>query len=171
MKQPELGQRITDLRAKKNMTQESLAEACGINTRSLQRIEAGDTMPRPGTISKLNEVLNDSICAATEQHDDIWLLLLHLSSIMPVVIIAAMIWVWKKPVDSRIAYQGVEVINFQISMWLYMMIASALIIYIIGLLILPFIGIFIFIVSIKNGLKAIQDQPFTYPFTIRFLKP
>ncbi len=43
MQQPELGHRIATLRRKHNYTQETLAEKLGINCRSLQRLEAGET--------------------------------------------------------------------------------------------------------------------------------
>jgi len=170
MNQPELGKKVARLRQKLNMTQEQLAEICGINSRSLQRIEAGESMPRSHTVQKLNKIFNVSIMDEGDDTEDIWLALMHLSSVFPVVIIALIIWVWKRPTDSRIAHQGVDVINFQISMWLYMMIASSLIIYIVGLIILPFIGIFICVISIKNTIKAVQGIPYHYPLSIHLVK-
>ena len=53
MKQPELGQKILDLRKKKGLTQEDLVEKCNINVRTIQRIEAGEVTPRPYTIKTI----------------------------------------------------------------------------------------------------------------------
>jgi len=56
MQQPELGHRIASLRRKHNYTQEALAEKLGINSRSLQRLEAGETNPRAQTLTKLIDI-------------------------------------------------------------------------------------------------------------------
>ncbi|MCR9182188.1 MAG: helix-turn-helix domain-containing protein [Flavobacteriaceae bacterium] len=53
MKQPELGQKIQDLRKQKGLTQEELVEKCNINVRTIQRIEAGEVTPRSYTIKTI----------------------------------------------------------------------------------------------------------------------
>ncbi|MFB6341534.1 helix-turn-helix domain-containing protein [Saccharicrinis sp. FJH62] len=50
LKQPELGERITELRKTSGLTQEELVERCNISVRTLQRIESGKVNPRPYTI-------------------------------------------------------------------------------------------------------------------------
>ncbi|WP_157966148.1 helix-turn-helix domain-containing protein [Cognataquiflexum aquatile] len=57
MKQPELGQKILELRKAKGLTQEELVELCNINVRTIQRIEAGEVTPRTYTIKSILEVL------------------------------------------------------------------------------------------------------------------
>ena len=57
MKQPELGQKILELRKLKGFTQEELVEQCNINVRTIQRIEAGDVSPRSYTLKAILEVL------------------------------------------------------------------------------------------------------------------
>lgn len=57
MKQPELGQRISELRKQKGLTQEELVEQCNINVRTIQRIEAGEVNPRSYTIKAILNVL------------------------------------------------------------------------------------------------------------------
>ncbi|MFY0604065.1 MAG: helix-turn-helix domain-containing protein [Flavobacteriaceae bacterium] len=57
MKQPELGNKISELRKQKGLTQEELVEQCNINVRTIQRIEAGDVTPRSYTIKAILEVL------------------------------------------------------------------------------------------------------------------
>lgn len=53
MKQPELGKTITQLRKAKGLTQEELVEKCKLNVRTLQRIEAGEVMPRSFTLKTI----------------------------------------------------------------------------------------------------------------------
>jgi len=57
MKQPELGNRISDLRKAKGWTQKELAEQCKIGERTLQRIETGEVKPRAYTVSVIFDVL------------------------------------------------------------------------------------------------------------------
>lgn len=57
MKQPELGQKILELRKAKGYTQEELVDRCNINVRTIQRIEAGEVTPRMFTIKTILEAL------------------------------------------------------------------------------------------------------------------
>lgn len=58
MKQPELGQRLADLRQRKNLTQEELVEACNVSVRTIQRIESGEVTPRTSTVKILLAALD-----------------------------------------------------------------------------------------------------------------
>jgi transcriptional regulator with XRE-family HTH domain len=57
MQQPELGQKIQNWRKAKGLTQEELVEQCNLNVRTLQRIEAGEVLPRSFTVKSILEVL------------------------------------------------------------------------------------------------------------------
>ncbi|XLS28951.1 helix-turn-helix domain-containing protein [Flavobacteriaceae bacterium M23B6Z8] len=57
MKQPELGLKISEIRKQKGLTQEELVEKCNINVRTIQRIEAGEVMPRSYTIKTILNAL------------------------------------------------------------------------------------------------------------------
>jgi transcriptional regulator with XRE-family HTH domain len=57
MKQPQLGQKILELRKQKGFTQEELVAQCNINVRTIQRIEAGEVNPRSYTVKIILEVL------------------------------------------------------------------------------------------------------------------
>lgn len=169
MKQPELGASIARLREQQEMTQEQLAEACQINVRSVQRIESGDTMPRSSTTRKMSAIFGTRVAGSASAENTKWLLLMHLSSVLPVVIFALIIWFWKRDEDSRIDYQGIDVINFQISLCLYLGIASILVLVLIGLLLLPMLGIAICVVTIINTIKVAQGQPYHYPLSLNFV--
>jgi transcriptional regulator with XRE-family HTH domain len=57
MQQPELGKQLTALRKQKNLTQEELVEKSHVSVRTIQRIEAGEVMPRLSTIKILVQAL------------------------------------------------------------------------------------------------------------------
>lgn len=58
MKQPELGKKILELRKQKGFTQEELVEQCNISVRTIQRIEAGEVMPRSYTVKTILDALD-----------------------------------------------------------------------------------------------------------------
>ena len=60
MQQPELGKRLTALRKEKGLTQEELADKSRVSVRTIQRIEAGEVLPRTVTIRILLEALGES---------------------------------------------------------------------------------------------------------------
>ena len=60
MQQPELGMKLTVLRKERNLTQEELVEKSRVSVRTIQRIEAGEVMPRMFTVKILLEALGVS---------------------------------------------------------------------------------------------------------------
>jgi transcriptional regulator with XRE-family HTH domain len=60
MQQPELGRRLTALRKERNLTQEELVEKSRVSVRTIQRIEAGEVLPRMSTVKILLEALGES---------------------------------------------------------------------------------------------------------------
>jgi transcriptional regulator with XRE-family HTH domain len=60
MQQPELGRQLTALRKAKNLTQEELVEKSHVSVRTIQRIEAGEVLPRTITVKILLEALGES---------------------------------------------------------------------------------------------------------------
>ncbi|MBS1976256.1 MAG: helix-turn-helix transcriptional regulator [Bacteroidetes bacterium] len=60
MQQPELGRQLTALRKEKNMTQEELVGKSHVSVRTIQRIEAGEVLPRTITVKILLEALGEN---------------------------------------------------------------------------------------------------------------
>jgi transcriptional regulator with XRE-family HTH domain len=60
MQQPELGRRLTALRKEKNLTQEDLVEISHVSVRTIQRIEAGEVLPRIATVKILLKALGEN---------------------------------------------------------------------------------------------------------------
>lgn len=57
MKQPELGNKISELRNTKGITQKELSEACNVDIRTIQRIESGEVVPRMSTLKLIATTL------------------------------------------------------------------------------------------------------------------
>ncbi len=194
MKQPELGIKIAELRLGKNMTQEQLAEACEVSTRTIQRIESGEVDPRTFTLSMLSTTLEFDFGGENNQHENLWLALLHLSSWLPTLIVPLIIWSWKKRESMRIREEGPAVLNFQITMMLFLF-AGALIAMIVpmvllldehvlialggntavilaGLTPLPMIVVSFFctVEAILNTIRSVAEKPVHYPLSIPFVK-
>lgn len=68
MLQPELGRRLTALRKAKSLTQEELAEKSHVSARTIQRIEAGEVLPRFSTAKILVAALGESMESWTNQN-------------------------------------------------------------------------------------------------------
>ena len=102
MKQPEIGNRVAELRLQKGITQEKLAELCEVSTRTIQRIESGEVDPRAFTINNLSEILEYDFRVNNNENDTFWLAALHLSSIFCIFIIPLLIWSFMKKKSSKI---------------------------------------------------------------------
>lgn len=57
MKQPELGKKIFEIRNQKGITQKELADSCNVDIRTIQRIEAGEVVPRMSTLKLISDIL------------------------------------------------------------------------------------------------------------------
>jgi transcriptional regulator with XRE-family HTH domain len=70
MQQPDLGKRLTALRKEKNLTQEELVEKSHVSVRTIQRIEAGEVLPRISTVKILLTALGQSHETFFHQKED-----------------------------------------------------------------------------------------------------
>jgi uncharacterized Tic20 family protein len=194
MKQPELGLKVAELRQVKNLTQEQLAEACEVSTRTIQRIEGGDVDPRTYTLSMLREILEFDFGEEQNGNEPLWLAIMHLSTTVLALLVPIIIWSWKKNKSQAIREQGRLVLNFQITMtlltfagWLVVLIVPMLLlippvsfqvlggttpVILAGLTPLPLIliGFFCFFEGIFNAARSLMDKPIRYPLSIPFVK-
>jgi len=177
MHQKDIGNRIASIRKSKGLTQDELALKAKLNIRTIQRIENSEVNARPYTLRLIANALemdqnefNEMETLAKTDQSKIWIVALHLSCIMPIVIIPIIIWALKKDEYPEIIPHVKETINFQISMSIYLFAAAMLVFVAIGVIILPILGIFCFFISILNAVKFMMDQQYRYPFTIEFLK-
>ena len=65
--------------------------------------------------------------------------------------------------------QSVESLNFQISIMIYAIVSAILIIVLIGLVLLPAVGILWLVFTIIGSVKASNGEDYRYPLTIRMV--
>jgi len=194
MKQPDIGQKVAELRQQKNMTQEKLAEYCEVSTRTIQRIESGEVEPRAYTRNSLSNILEFDFGQDNTENEGFWLAALHMSSMFVIVLIPLLLWSWKKNQSYEIDRQGRLVLNFQITMTLLLFGSlCCAVVFLPGLILaeaeigsgnvmvmtglatlaaLPFIviGMFSFYQAVVNTMRALSDKRVHYPLSIQFLK-
>jgi len=170
------GQLIKDLRLKKGITQEELSVKTDISVRTIQRIENGEVDPRAYTLQAIAAALevdfeilaNAEAEAASKDARDaaIWLPLLHLSGLLLLIVPPMIIWIAKRDSVNEIRKHAVDVINFQLSISLYLL--PFLMISAFPIVLILFI--FSQVMVILNTVKVTNNRPYKYPLTIRFLK-
>ena len=196
MNQPDLGLKVAELRQQKALTQEQLAEKCEVSTRTIQRIERGEVDPRAYTLQCLGEALDFDFGEDTSQSESFWLVVMHLSSILPTLIIPLLIWSWKKRQSFKINEQGRDVLNFQITMMLLLFLGGFLLTFLpvalpslgkalddmgVNMVLFQFmvlcaaapmilIGIFCTYQGVVNAMRALLDKPVHYQLSLPFVK-
>ena len=105
------------------------------------------------------------------------LVLTHLSQLLDLVtgvggfIVPLVIWLTKKDDVIDMDLHGKAILNFRISMFIYILICvPAILLFGLGILGFIVIGIFYLIFPIINALRASNNQPPNYPLSIQFLK-
>ena len=173
-----LGNKVRELRIKKGMTQEELAEKTDLNVRTIQRIEKGEVDPRSYTLQVIaaaleieyNELVEESENKENQlMEDKLWLTLLHLSGIFFFIFPPVIIWLLKKETVKDMNKHTVDVINFQISMFIYLVIAGILTFIVIGIPLAIFLGFFGLIMVLINTIKVINGTPYKYPLSLKIL--
>ena len=105
-----------------------------------------------------------------------WAMLSHFSAlcmfIFPFgnILAPLIIWLIKKDEMPFVEDQAKEVLNFQISMTIYIIGSIILIIVLIGIPILIVLGIFNVIITIIAGIKANDGKSYRYPINLKLIK-
>ena len=105
-----------------------------------------------------------------------WAMLSHFSAlcmfIFPFgnILAPLMIWLIKKEEMSFVENQAKEVLNFQISMTIYLLISGILCFILIGIPFVIGLGIFKVIITIIAGIKANDGKSYRYPINLRLIK-
>ena len=105
-----------------------------------------------------------------------WAMAVHLSSligfIVPLgnILAPLVIWAIKKDQYPLVNDQGREVMNFQISMFIYSVVAGFLCMILIGFPLLVALLVFDVVCTVKASMKAEEGVQYRYPYCIRFFK-
>ena len=104
------------------------------------------------------------------------LVITHLSQLLDFVtgiggfIVPLILWLTKKDEIKDMDAHGKAIINFRISMFIYILICIPLILLLgLGIIGLIAIGIFYLIFPIINAIKVSNNEAPNYPFSIRFI--
>lgn len=113
---------------------------------------------------------------APSADDRQWGMLAHLSALSGVVIPFGniigplVVWQVKKDTLPFAADQGKEALNFNITMLIAAFIGFLLTFILIGLVLLPLIGIAWLVFTILAGIKANEGVAYRYPYALRLIK-
>lgn len=129
----EIGKKIRDVRKKKGLSQEELAESAKVNLRTIQRIENNESEPRGKTLNLICEVLElnaEDILDYGKQTDRNYLIYIQLSVLIGLfipagtIILPFIIWIAKKDKIIGLKAMGANLINFQIIWTFFAFIAT-----------------------------------------------
>lgn len=176
------GKLIKELRIKKGITQEELANLTELSARTIQRIENGEVHPRAYTLKMIAISLDVDISLFTEtssegyiennkENERIWLALIHLSGLFLLIFPTVLIWENKKDQIKGITDHYKDVINFQLTNWLIFMLPGILALVFIKLPFAIYLAIILNgIISIVNSIKVLNGVPYRYFFAYKFQK-
>ena len=80
------------------------------------------------------------------------------------------LWLVKREEHPFIDEQGKEAVNFQLTMMLAFFVAALLIFVVIGIFLLPLLGVVDVVLTIIASMRASTGEHYRYPFSIRFVK-
>ena len=105
------------------------------------------------------------------------LMIMHLSQLLDFItgiggfIVPLILWATQKDKIQDMDEQGKEIMNFQISLFIYSIVCIPLIfLFGLGFLFLILVGILGLIFPIINAIKASNGEPTNYPMTIRIIQ-
>ena len=110
------------------------------------------------------------------KEDNQLLVLMHLSQLLDFItgfgglIVPLVLWLTKKDEIKKLDEQGKMILNFRISMFIYLIISAILTLIVIGIVGLIAIGIIMFIYPIVNAINVSNGKDPYYPFAIEFIK-
>lgn len=124
MKNAHLSAKVKELRHKKVMSQEFLAEESGLSLRTIQRIEKGESNPTGDSLKRLSNALDvnpDELIDWTIKENQKYLIFLNLSALtflfFPLlgILLPFILWTSKKDKIKGINKLGKALINFEIT--------------------------------------------------------
>ena len=119
----EIGNKIKEIRKKKGLSQEELAELAKVNSRTIQRIENNESEPRGKTLSLICDILDinvEDLLDYGKQTDKAYLTIFHLTVLtfmaIPLgnIIIPLIMWMNKKDKIIGLKTIGTNLLNYQI---------------------------------------------------------
>jgi len=174
----ETGKLIKELRIKKGMTQEELADKTEVSARTIQRIENGEVDPRAYTLQMIAKALevdyNLFVGNEPDEEQEIqkvnannWLGFLHFSGFIPLIFPTVLIWNYKKDEIKGMSEHYRDVISFQLKVWVGILAGSW--IYWKADNIIPLIMVFLAnaVFAIFSTIKVVSGESFKQVFDFK----
>ncbi|VEF48069.1 Uncharacterized protein conserved in bacteria [Bacillus freudenreichii] len=95
---------------------------------------------------------------------------IYVTSFFTTLIGPLLIWLLKKDESPFIDFHGKEYLNFIISYTVYSLVASLLMVVLVGFILLPIIGIMAFVFTIIAAVKAYNGEIYHFPLVFRIIK-
>jgi transcriptional regulator with XRE-family HTH domain len=170
----EIGKLIKELRTKKGLTQEELAERTEVSARTIQRIENGEVVPRAYTLQMIAKALDVDFSLFSvettennkneEEKNRNWQGLLHLTGLLPLFFPTLIFWNWRKIKSKEMTNHFRAVLSMQLfilgislgGLWIYWKINQ----------LTPLIGGLLAggLVSIFNAINVMNGKNYINPF-------
>lgn len=180
VKKMKTGKLIKELRIKKGMTQEELAERTELSARTIQRIENGEVDPRAYTLQMIAKALDVDYdlfvesesgekIELQEDNNNIWLALIHLSGLFLLIFPSVLIWNKKKDKIREITAHYRDVMRFQLTGW-FLFILPGLFLSLLGgkTFILAFGIILNGTFTVLNTIRVLTGKSYKYLLMIHF---
>jgi transcriptional regulator with XRE-family HTH domain len=171
----ETGSLIKELRIKKGMTQEELADKTEVSTRTIQRIENGEVDPRAYTLQMIAKALDvdfslfienkpDESIEVRKVNNNNWSGLLHLSGLLPLIFPTLVMWNFKKEKTKDMSNHFRAAITMQLCIWVISL--AGIWIYWKTNIPIPLIGGLLVggLISIMNTIFVMTGKPYINPF-------
>ncbi|MGE0018793.1 MAG: DUF4870 domain-containing protein [Draconibacterium sp.] len=175
MSKSELSKRVKELRNRKGLSQEQLAENSGLSLRTIQRIENGETEPRGETLKRLMNALDaapDDLMDWNIVEDKGFLTAMNLSALgflfFPLlgILIPLILWISKKDKVKNVNEMGKAILNFQITWFLIVVVTFILS----GMLFVIFLYVYNFVITIVNSYIVYRGSKLRYFPVIPFVR-
>ena len=112
----------------------------------------------------------------TSKDERMWAMLCHLSALagfiipMGSIIGPLIVWLIKKDEMPLVAEHGRKSLNFQLTMFIAYIVCLILMFAVIGVILLPIVAIFSFIMVVIGAIKTNDGKEFNYPFSLQLIK-
>lgn len=130
--------------------------------------------PDPALGSVTDQAVQTSALGEPDSEDRNWAMAAHIGSFVSAwfalgLVAPLIVMLTKGTTSPFVRRHAVESLNFQINALIWLTVAFASLIILIGFVLLPAVGIFYLIVVIMGGIAASQGREFRYPLIFRFI--
>jgi len=91
-------------------------------------------------------------------------------SLLGFVVAPLVLWLAKRHEDPFVDDQGRESVNFQITVFLLLVVSMVLTLVAIGFILLPLIFLFHLVFTVIAAMRAHRGEAYRYPLVVRFLQ-